>query len=70
MKTYNNNSDKFADWTTKKLKEEAITLDDIIYNIECYGTRDMITLTGILNELENRGYSAISKSRLVFEYNN
>ena len=52
----NNNSKKFSDWTTAKLKKECEIYDDLIYGPNaCYGVRDMITLTGIINELEKRG---------------
>jgi len=54
-KKYNNDSREYADWTTKKLKEEAKIYHDIIYRVECYGTRDIITYDNIINELYNRG---------------
>ncbi len=55
-KKYNDESDKFADWTTKKLKQQAISYDDAIYGENsCYGTSDILILEGILNELDRRG---------------
>ena len=55
MAKYNNKSVYFKDWTTKKLKEEAIGYHEIIYNLECYGTKDVMALDGIIGELEERG---------------
>jgi len=38
-KKYNNDSTKFEDWTTKKLKEWAISLDEAIHGeASCYGS--------------------------------
>ncbi len=50
----NNKSIFVRDWTTKKLKEEAMSFYQMIYINECYGTRDMIYFTAICQELENR----------------
>ncbi len=55
MKKHNNSSPYFKDWTTKKLKEEAISYYQTIYEVECYGTSDLRMLNGIMIELENRG---------------
>lgn len=51
----NNDSPHYKDWTTTKLKQEAKSLHYSIYVSESYGTRDIITLDGIIQELENRG---------------
>lgn len=64
MKKYNNGSRYYRDWTTQKLKAEAVALDAIIYEVECYGTRDMLMLAGIIKELERRGLTA--RTRLDF----
>ena len=65
-KKYNNNSTKFSDWTTKKLKQWALELDDCIYGENsCYGVRDMINLSGVLQALEDRG--VVMKSRSYFD---
>jgi len=64
MKKYNNESVYFRDWTTKKLKEEAKSYYQQIYQIENYGTKDMIILDGILKELEKR--NIVSKFQLIF----
>ena len=61
---YNNKSEYFRDWTTAKLKQEAINYDDMIYNIECYGTRDVMIYHAILEELKQRGIEP--KQRLTF----
>lgn len=55
MKKYNNNSPYFKDWTIKKLKYEALGYDEMINRVGCCGTRDIIALNRILEELENRG---------------
>jgi hypothetical protein len=55
-KKYNNNSHKFADWTTQKLKDEARGYHQTIYEIGCYGTKDLMNYDGVVAELENRGY--------------
>ena len=60
-KIYNNKSKFFKDWTTKKLKEEAIGYDELIYKVECYGTRDIMALNGICAELKKRGIEVGSK---------
>lgn len=54
-KKYNDKSNKFADWSTKKLKQEAKGYHEIIYKVECYGVRDMMNFDGIMNELARRG---------------
>ena len=54
-KVYNNQSSKFADWTTKKLKDEAKGYHQSIYEHECYGSSDLQMYDGILQELSNRG---------------
>ena len=55
MKKYNTNSRFYADWTTKKLKDEAKSYYQAIYVNECYGMSDLRTYDGILRELDNRG---------------
>lgn len=63
MKKYNDNSHKFKDWTTKKLKQWALELDDCIYGENsCYGVKDMINLYAVVFELERRGVVMKSKS--------
>ena len=54
-KKYNNKSKYFKDWSTKKLKQEAINYDELIHKIECYGSKDVSNLLGICLELERRG---------------
>lgn len=55
MTKHNNKSPYFKNWTTKKLKQEASSFHELIYKVECYGTRDMMAYSGVLKELENRG---------------
>ena len=52
---YNDKSRFFKEWTTKKLKNEAISYYDMIYNLECYGVKDVMALEGITAELNERG---------------
>lgn len=67
MKTkYNNDSQYYEDWTTEKLKQEAISLNDSIYISECYGSRDVLMLMGITHELENRGIEVKTSQELMF----
>ena len=61
MPKYNNNSQFYKDWTTKKLKDEAKSLDQMIYEVECYGTNDLRQLNAILTELHKRGIEPINK---------
>jgi hypothetical protein len=57
----NNDSPYFKNWTTKKLKEEAVSYDELINGVGCYGKRELICLQGILAELEDRGVEIINK---------
>ena len=57
MAKKNNNSKYFRDWTTKKLKGEACYLHHLINDGVCgYGTKDVIMLDSITDELGSRGY--------------
>lgn len=49
------------DMTVKELKEQAKALCDSIYNLECFGTRDLILYDATLAELESRGYEVIER---------
>ncbi len=64
-KKYNNKSNKFSDWTTKKLKDEYISYDELINVIKCYGVKDIMHMDGIARELDNRGVEI--KSRIFFD---
>ena len=61
MKKYNNDSLNFKDWTTKKLKEEAVSYDEMINRVQCYGTNDVHNSIGIAIELDRRGIEVGSK---------
>lgn len=63
-KKFNDNSDKFSDWSVKKLKDEALGYYQNIYQIGCYGTKDLMNYDNIIAELERRGYE--SGTDLVF----
>jgi hypothetical protein len=63
-KKYNDQSKQIADWTTKKLKEEAKVYYHGIYVLECFGTRDAIAYDVICRELSFRGVEP--KTKLYF----
>lgn len=52
---YNDKSNKFAEWTTKKLKNEAKGYYETIYKIGCYGISDLRMLDEVIDELKGRG---------------
>ena len=52
----NNNSEYYSDWTTQKLKQEAMAYHAMVNIEECYGSSDVVALSGIIAELEDRGY--------------
>lgn len=61
-KKYNDDSPHVEDWTTKKLKEEAISYHETIYGpASCYGKRDIVIYESILAELDRRGVDFYSK---------
>jgi len=60
-KKCNDESKSFEDWTTKKLKEWAVGLHQSIYEIECYGSKDIQNYYGVVGELERRGISVNEK---------
>jgi len=53
------------DYTDQELKQTFADLEDSIFNIECYGVRDMLMLLGIGAELEKRGYEAEKQKTLT-----
>lgn len=63
-KIYNDQSPKFSDWTTKKLKDEASAYYQSIYVHECYGMSDLRHYDGICSELSDRGIEP--KTKLYF----
>ncbi len=61
-KKYNDASPHFEDWTTKKLKQEAMSYHELIYGpASCYGTSDLRIYDAILQELDNRDVSFNTK---------
>jgi len=50
----------FSDWSDEKLQQEALCLHDLIYNAECYGSKDLMFYDGALGELERRGYRILT----------
>lgn len=65
-KKYNNESPVFAEWTTKKLKQESKDYHQTIYEVGCYGSSDIRRLEGILKELDSRGVDFTISTRLSF----
>lgn len=57
----------FKDMTVKELKERAEALCDSIYNLECFGTRDLIMYDATLAELESRGYEVTERKVLIIK---
>lgn len=55
-----------AEMTNDELKERAQGLCDAIYNLECYGTKDMVEYQAILAELERRGVKVMEQKVLAF----
>lgn len=61
-KRHNNKSIYFKDWSTQKLKESALSYDELIYGeMPCYNSKDIMKLDGILNELHKRGIKSSNK---------
>lgn len=61
-KIYNDASDNFSDWTTKKLKQEVISYDELIRGeASCYGMSDLRMESAIIYELESRGVEINNK---------
>lgn len=53
---HDDNSRRIKDWTTEKLKKEALVYNDLINGkMPCYGTRDIFHLDNICQELTYRG---------------
>jgi hypothetical protein len=52
----------------KELIGHAQSLYDSIYNVECFGTKDLIALDLIENELVRRGYSLDEEHQLKVAY--
>jgi len=60
---------KIKEWLKDQSDSSLITnfraLEDIIYNLECYGTKDMVLLHAIGGELQARGYKTESVKHLT-----
>ena len=53
--------------TDKQLKDEARSYHQLIYDVGCYGVRDMIFYSRVVDELIKRGYSIGEQNRLVIK---
>ena len=51
---------------TEKLMAETKRLHDLIYNIECYDTRDMLRLESLYAEIERRGIGVVEQYTVMF----
>jgi hypothetical protein len=51
----------FAEKTDDELIEETQGLNDVINNVDCFGSRDVIMFSRICKELEDRGYKLSGK---------
>lgn len=61
-KKYDDKSDKFSDWTTKKLKQEARECYNQIYGpCACYGKSDLMIYSAVCSELLKRGVEIASE---------
>lgn len=54
------------EYSTKELKQQARTLYSMIYEVECYGTKDILQLQLIYKELEKRGVECVETTQLLF----
>ena len=55
---------KLKDMTDEELKDFVLTLDSMIYELECYSTSDTLNYEAGITELEERGYS-VNESRTL-----
>lgn len=60
-KIYNDQSNEISDWTTRKLKDEAKTYYQLIYEQKCYASSDVQMYDLICNELSERGIEPRTK---------
>jgi len=51
---------------TEELMAETKKLHDLIYNIECYSTRDMLRLKSLYAEIEHRGIGVVEGHSVAF----
>lgn len=59
---YNDNSTCIKDWSLKKLKDEAISYDELINGeMPCFGRKDTLMYDFILLELARRGIKVGNK---------
>lgn len=68
MSKRNNDSPYPKDWTNKKLKQEFLSCDCMVNQVECYGRSDLELLTAVEREIEERGGEIITKK--VVSFNN
>ena len=64
-KRFNNESEYFRDWTTRKLLSEAKALDQMINVAECYSCSDVRDMMGVTAELLERGYEGRARTEFM-----
>jgi hypothetical protein len=52
--------------TNEQLAEEFVSYDEMINKIGCYGTKDLMWLNAIEQEIGKRGGEIITESKVVF----
>ena len=55
-KKVKHNENKLSTWTVRQLKSQALSLHQIIYQLDCFGSHDMVELDAVEAELNRRGY--------------
>lgn len=57
---------KISEMSNTELEEEFISYDEMINEVGCYGTKDLMWLHAIEKEIENRGGEIIKKKTIYF----
>lgn len=57
---------KFSEMTNEQLAEEYVAYYQSIYQIECYGTKDLMILNGIEQEIAKRGGEIVQVPKVYF----
>ena len=57
----------YNEMTDEQLIDDYKSLYQTIYEVECYGTRDIVELDNVASELMSRGYSITMKPEIYKE---
>jgi hypothetical protein len=57
---------KISEMTNEQLAEEFVSYDEMVNKIGCYGTKDLMWLNAIEQEIGKRGGEIITESKVVF----